>query len=269
MNVNIQKTISKIITLTQCSPEFKEALYNALDLKRDNTASVNNERIERIEKYLGLDYIVDTKKSTIDYSFVEDEEVREILISDNREMMRNRYGTRYHKIDFTEFCRCAHLQAEMLINYYYDKKNGGDLQSIKNHIKTYNQDAKIEECKSLSSISYNIKMYAYRGEYKKLSYRTREMLDFVRDIRNELSHRTPKPEDAPTIIEEYQKKMREQGYSFYKDGQINGSNEVKQKFNSDPEYKRYHLYILAESLPYDGIIKALIEFTASIKQNLV
>ena len=84
--------------------------------------STDNSKLIEIEKYLGLDYLLDSASSNIDYSFVADDYIREQLISDFREMLRYRYGVRSHKIDFSEYCRYAMLQVEQLINYFYQNK---------------------------------------------------------------------------------------------------------------------------------------------------
>ncbi len=143
MDEKLFSTLDKIQRLCSQNAEFDKELRKRLGMASSaNVLSLDDKRIRKIEKYLGLDYSVDTLKSSIDYSFIEMDDVRNQLISDNREMMRFRYGTRYHEIDFDEFCRYALLQAEMLLNYYYDVVNHSDLGAIISHIKTYNTSAK-------------------------------------------------------------------------------------------------------------------------------
>ena len=121
MDEKLQTVLNKVVLLCSQNPEFDSILRKRLGINATRTIPIaeNNDKINRIEKYLGLDYSVDAQNSVIDYSYIKDEKVKNQLISDNREMMRFRYGTRYHEIDFDEFCRFAHLQAEMLLNYYY------------------------------------------------------------------------------------------------------------------------------------------------------
>lgn len=133
-----------------------------------------DKRVEHIEKYLGLDYYVDGQPSLIDYSFIEATEIQAQLISDNREMMRYRYGTRFHIINFDEYCRYAHLQVEMLLNYYYDKTSS-TLDEIKAHIVKYNPTADIANAKSLGAISYNSKLWAFCTEHN-VGYSIRTIL---------------------------------------------------------------------------------------------
>jgi hypothetical protein len=125
MNEKLQSVLNKILQLTEQNSEFGVELRRKLGItssvKATSYPSGFDKRVEHIEKYLGLDYYVDGQPSLIDYSFVKETEIRAQLISDNREMMRHRYGTRFHIINFDEYCRYAHLQVEMLLNYYYDR----------------------------------------------------------------------------------------------------------------------------------------------------
>ena len=122
MDDNLKITIQKIRLLSEQNADFKSEMQKLFgNTVATTSVTSNEERITNIEKYLGLDYYVDTMPSLIDYSFIKEPDVRVQLISDNREMLRFRYGTRFHSIKFDEFCRYAQLQAEMLINYYYYK----------------------------------------------------------------------------------------------------------------------------------------------------
>ena len=108
MDEKLISTLDKILRLCNQNAEFDKELRKRLGLASSaNALSLDDERIRKIEKYLGLDYSVDSLKSTIDYSFIQMDDVRNQLISDYREMMRFRYGTRDHQIHFDEFCRAA------------------------------------------------------------------------------------------------------------------------------------------------------------------
>ena len=157
MDEKLKTTIKLIVQLSKENPEFYTELCKALGIGSTPNTISSDKRIEHIEKYLGLDYYVDSQQSIIDYSFIMEPEVRAQLISDNREMMRFRYGTRYHSICFDEFCRYAHLQAEMLLNYFFDQVNS-NIKAIIDHIKKYNPTALFKDkVKSLGDISYNSK----------------------------------------------------------------------------------------------------------------
>ena len=109
-----------VLELKSQDPELLEFLRNEIDY------SLPQSRIDKIEKYLGLDYKLDTINpdntlfSEIDYAFISDDALRDQLISDFREMMRYRYGCRSHREDFVEYCKYAHFQLEGLTNYFMD-----------------------------------------------------------------------------------------------------------------------------------------------------
>ena len=122
-----KKELDRIVAFVKAVKELpgnEEFIANLREVLEMNYSvaqmPLKSEKIDAIEKYLGLDYSLDDSITIVDYSFVIDHRVRAQLESDCREMMRYRYGTRGHKIDFMEFCRYVQLQAEMLLNYYYD-----------------------------------------------------------------------------------------------------------------------------------------------------
>lgn len=206
MDEKLKSTIDKIVQLSKQNPEFDAELRKRLEITSSAKSVYDEERIVRIEKYLGLDFYVDTKTSNVDYSFIKLPDVKAQLISDNREMMRFRYGTRYHEIDFAEFCRYAHFQIEMLLNYYYDIANKSDLNSIKEQIKYYNPTAiGVENAKSLGAISYSTKLWAFNNEHK-INRNLREICENLRKVRNELSHRSVSEDKI--CIDSYQKHLK-------------------------------------------------------------
>ena len=143
--------------------------------------SVDNAKISDIEKYLGLDYMLDSATPDIDYLYINDNNVRNQLTSDYREMLRYRYGVRSHRVDFAEFCRYAMLQIEQLINYYYQSKFKSN-DEIKEYINNRTKFI-VEEVNSIQSLSLFLKLRAFLQERKDL-----QSLYLVRDIRNEQSH---------------------------------------------------------------------------------
>ena len=193
MDEKLQTTLNKIVRLCSQNPEFDSALRKRLGINTTRMIPIagNNDKIDQIEKYLGLDYSVDAQNSVIDYSYIKDEKVKNQLISDNREMMRFRYGTRYHEIDFDEFCRFAHLQAEMLLNYYYDTTCNSDLDLIKKRIRENNENPKgLDEANTIFAISFRVKMWSFNNEYK-TSQQFRVIFNNLVRVRNEISHRSP------------------------------------------------------------------------------
>lgn len=193
MDEKLQTVLNKVVLLCSQNPEFDSILRKRLGINANRTIPIaeNNDKINRIEKYLGLDYSVDAQNSVIDYSYIKDEKVKNQLISDNREMMRFRYGTRYHEIDFDEFCRFAHLQAEMLLNYYYVTTCNSDLDLIKKRIRENNENPKgLDEANTIFAISFRVKMWSFNNEYK-TSQQFRAIFNNLVRVRNEVSHRSP------------------------------------------------------------------------------
>lgn len=271
----MKSTLDKVIRLARQNPEFDSELRKALGITASsNHTKVDDSRLKHIEKYLGLDYYVDSQNSSVDYNFVDMADVRAQLISDNREMMRFRYGTRYHEIDFHEFCRYAQLQTEMLLNYYYDQKNNSVLSDIRSHIKTFNPTALgLDSAKSLASIPYNVKLWAFQNEYK--DHKFIELWNNVREVRNDLSHRSP--EGFSVQIEEYQKMLISLGISLNKDGSVNwrkvtANEQVKSIYESQivksEDYKRYRYLLWLTIKPFDSIIEGLRNISKIVSDNL-
>ena len=283
MDEKLQTVLNKVVLLCSQNPEFDSILRKRLGINATRTIPIaeNNDKINRIEKYLGLDYSVDAQNSVIDYSYIKDEKVKNQLISDNREMMRFRYGTRYHEIDFDEFCRFAHLQAEMLLNYYYVTTCNSDLNLIKDRIKKYNPNADISKSKiPPNGINFNVKLWAFNKEYKgRINFK---LLDNLRKVRNGVSHRSTEQEQL-FCISDYKQNLINLGFKLKEDGlpllnwYDEGSDvELKakyQKLQETPEFKQYVFSIWYNVKPYDQIIEELRTLSAVIadatKENMV
>ncbi|MEE1120301.1 MAG: hypothetical protein UHT92_01245 [Prevotella sp.] len=265
MDKRLEETINKIVQLSRQNQEFKEKLCRALDIKMTSAARMSSDnRLKDIEKYLGLDYYVEQKQpSLIDYSFIQEDETRNKLISDNREMMRFRYGTRNHKICFDEFCRYAHLQAEMLLNYYYYQQFNGNIEDIKEYIniKQKNDKYKIKDnVNSLSGVSYNSKLFAFDiGNYD-----AKSNLEYIRKVRNEISHRSP--EKDKKSIDESRDKLVNMGIPLGADGSVDyykikkdkeKSNKYDNQIKNELWYKNYKYLLWLHGKPYDKVIDAI------------
>lgn len=267
MDEKLQTTLNKIVRLCSQNPEFDSALRKRLGINTTRMIPIagNNDKIDQIEKYLGLDYSVDAQNSVIDYSYIKDEKVKNQLISDNREMMRFRYGTRYHEIDFDEFCRFAHLQAEMLLNYYYDTTCNSDLDLIKKRIKKYNATANgVDEARNILAISFPVKIWAFNNEYQKSG--NVDLFNHLRKVRNGVSHRSTEQEQL-FCISDYKKYLINLGFKLKEDGlpQLNWNDEgsdieLKEQYNilkKTPEFKQYEFNVWYNVKPYDQIIEGL------------
>lgn len=275
MDEKLHTTIDKIIRLVEQNSEFDTELRKRLGLISSTQATLHlsnfDKRVEHIEKYLGLDYYVDEQPSLIEYSFIKESEIRVQLISDNREMMRYRYGTRFHIISFEEYCRYAHLQVEMLLNYYYDKVNCS-LDNIKKHIIRFNPTAKITDANSLGAISYNSKLWAFSAEHD-VNYSTKTILEYVREVRNRASHRSPESEDS--IILETQEKLKTMSLPIHaKDGYVltyklketsNEYNLFNNMVKKSEWYKEYLFLIWMHNQKFTEINEAIKEICNKVK----
>lgn len=276
MDDKLKATLHKIRLLAEQNLEFSQEMQKLFG--KTASASVHSdsrheERIEHIEKYLGLDYYIDSMQAVLDYSFVQEVDVRAQLISDNREMLRFRYGTRFHKIDFEEFCRYAQLQAEMLINYFYFHKDA-NIKEIIAHIKKHNPSAKIDEkIQTLAAISFSTKLWAFDKEF---SLKVKDTFDSVRDVRNNQSHRNPKIEHFS--ITDYQKELERQNIKLKADGSVDWYNTKKNSevayniymshIKKSEEFKLYNYKVFLINKPFDTIIENLKVIAETVKAQL-
>lgn len=272
MDNNLKITIQKIRLLSEQNAEFKLEMQKLFGNEVSASSSKSNEeRITNIEKYLGLDYYVDTMPSLIDYSYIKEPDVRAQLISDNREMLRFRYGTRFHSIKFDEFCRYAQLQAEMLINYFYYKVDD-NIEASKEHIKKQNEKGYIgETVKNLGDITFNTKLWAIENEFKIDILTT---LNYVREVRNEQSHRGPK--EIEMSIKGYQEKLQKWRIVLNEDGSVwknnqkdpLGRNMYDSKVKGTEEFKLYNYLLWLKREPFDEIISAIKRLSLCVKNEI-
>lgn len=273
MDEKLITTIKKIKLLAEQNAEFRQEMQKLFgNTVSASVANKDDGRISHIEKYLGLDFFIDSMESIIDYSFIVESEVRDKLISDNREMLRYRFGTRSHKIDFEEFCRYVQLQAEMLLNYFYSKMDTSIQETI-SHIKRYNAKVNIpDSITSLSSISFSVKLWAYDSEF---TIGIRETFDRVREVRNSQSHRSPQRENFS--IESYQKRLLDWKIVLKKDGTFDwyqtkqdtiAYNIYESKVKGTKDFIYYNFLLWYNSKPYDDIIEKLKVLAQSVMNNL-
>lgn len=274
MDEKLKSIIEKIVQLSKHNPEFDAELRKKLQITSSTRSVYDTERMARIEKYLGLDFYVDTKPSIVDYSFIKLPDVKAQLISDNREMMRFRYGTRYHEVDFAEFCRYAHFQIEMLLNYYYDIVNQSDLNSVKEQIKHYNPKAEgVEKAASLGAIAYSTKLWAFKNEFR-INY---DLCENLRKVRNELSHRSVS-EDRISV-DSYQKYLKGKGIPLNSKGGVSLNwrdkeadkdlKELYKQIQNTKDFKHYKYLIWYYARPFDDIVNGLNEIASIIRTALL
>lgn len=246
--------------------DFVNGLRKLLDVPIHNSG--DDKKIADIEKYLGLDYQLDSATPFVDYSFVNVVFVKEQLISDYREMMRYRYGVRSHKIDFSEYCRYAMLQVELLLNFFYSN-NFENNNQIKDYINSRATWAKLEKVESVKSLSLAVKMSAFYGE--KGDRKIRDTLEFSREVRNEQSHRDSN--DGVDFTREFRKKLIDMGLPLTKEGEVYW-NGIKDNELLLSKYKtlqvselwtyRYKLWRLRE--PFDDIHNTLKETAGRVRE---
>ncbi|MDI9551666.1 MAG: hypothetical protein GX125_03765 [Bacteroidales bacterium] len=227
--------------------------------------------IMRIEKYLGLDYALDTWDSTANYSFVEDETLRNQLISDNREMLRYRFGTRSHRVDFFEVCRYALLQMELMLNYYFDR-TCVDIEELKERIQGANPKLETSNWSSVDAIPFFAKLSTLVSE-QKITPKLKNTVENIRKARNHQSHRGT---DANIVdIEAYQQGLLSQGLRIAEDGDIDWKAAVANKdtngtytaIRQSPDYYKFKFSLFLEKQPFDKVIRAVSELSTILSNE--
>lgn len=186
-----KESLEKLLLLIDeiCKEEDCLWFKNKLAFKFTNNIITNesdfNHKLNSIEKYLKIDGL-----EIIDYSEIKNEIVRTQLFRDCIEMSKYRLGKINDTINFDEYCRYAHLQAEELINYFFNEKFSGNLDCVQDFIeknsKFYKRNEKIN---SLNQINYLPKQTAFFKAYELEKGPLKPTIEFLNNLRNELSHR--------------------------------------------------------------------------------
>lgn len=276
MDTKLEHILQKVLLLCAQNAEFASALKEKLGVEPSQPLSpastaISDERVDKIEQYLGLDYRLDSAESNINYDFVDIPAVKEVLVADNREMMRYRYGTRNHTIDFYEFCHYVQLQAEMLLNYFYDKKFN-DLPSIIDFVTTHNPHSKIGSVSSLENISFSNKLWAWRNACDPSL--DMSLWENIRKIRNDLSHRCPIQEQKQDLLR-FKKQLQDSGLPLKEDGTVNfyalkedfdRKNTFITKYKNLPEYKNYCFAIWLQKHNFQSVQIELFKLVNGIRE---
>jgi len=269
---NLRKLLSFLKEQILIEPRnrwFVEELRNVIGVSSRVDTNVDN-----IKHYLGIDFKLDTVQPIIDYDFVKDEYLRNCLEADCREMLRYRFGTRGHKIDFSEFCRFAQMQAERLLNLFYSSKDGS-IDAIKEHIKRYNPNANMGNNSTLGSINYSVKLWAYTEEFE-LKY-IKGILDRVREVRNQQSHGGIQIADEERFFIDHRDKLKKDGYPLKDNGWVNWTvlqnnmvmaNIYNTKVKDTKEHKLYIQIAWERTKPFDEVIECLRALAQSIAQRI-
>ena len=301
MDEKLEQVLHKVELLCEQNPEFANALKKKLKLESIQSCTstiMPDNRIDKIEQYLGLDFKLDTISPSgtlyeeVTYSFITDSAVRDVLVSDFREMMRYRYGTRSHKADFMEFCKYAHFQLEGLVNYFMeawslDDDDKPNVELAKQNIEENwpknmpNKPKFRDEVKTVDDIDYFPKVTAIttfleinstvvsriRHETPFCSDKVQivnylsEVVNYIRRTRNELSHRGKiKTKNIDALIEQFESQKKPQ-----KDAVGNWVYPFNTQNQNDKDVKYYMWY---KYTPWEDVIHAIQIIETAAKKVL-
>lgn len=220
----------------------------------------------RIEKYLSLDYDIDFREFP-DYSFVTDGSVKERLEADFREMMRYRFGTRSHRVDFPEFCRFATLQFEMLVNYYYERRYGSDVTELIRILDgRFEAFHPADYMKSVSSIPFRSKVFELLYEFAWESWKSSIILHCY-DLRNKQSHRSLIADRD--IIAECERRLKERGYwSNSMNAPIHKDRIVDDGVLTKNQWDSYQFQVWYDSQPFELVTAVIGQLSSAISSSI-
>lgn len=301
MEEKLTQVLHKVELLCEKYPEFATSLREKLQVGASVVAPVSasmpDERISKIEEYLALDRKLDdispagTKYKEVTYSFIKDVAVRDMLVSDFREMMRYRYGTRSHKVDFMEFCKYAHFQLEGLVNYFMeawslDDDDKVNIEIAKDNIlenwpKKLDAPTFRKDLKTIEDIDYFQKVTAIitfleinSNVVSRIQHETpfcsdkvqivnylSEVVSYIRRTRNELSHRGKiKKKNIDALIEQFESQKRP-----LKDAVGNWVYPFNTQNQNDKDVKYYMWY---KYTPWNDVIHAIQIIETAAKKVL-
>lgn len=193
---------------------FVKGLYDEPD-NRDFAAGLNaivlnhlaittNQEIEKVKEALEL-----RADFSIDYSFVKDIFVQRQLMIDNLRMENVLLNLSMSEMErYENYCVCAFLQVENILNYYFCEKYSKDLDSILTDIEDVTQYDKYpfkripnKTYLYVSEIPIASKIQAFCNEFfpfdsTNTDYTTKN-LHALRNIRNDIFHRAGEGGDKP------------------------------------------------------------------------
>jgi len=172
---------------------MKDDLLDMLDLTEAHTEErIEGKKIDDIHKYMKLD----VDQTVIDYSLFPDD-MRITLERDCLEMQKWRHGkmdmgkVNGFDIQFSEYCRYAHMQAEGLVNFYFKENYTNELH-LKDILKVINATIKEEKHKrydeTVDAIPYGYKLN-YLPSIPQFPITLKWQLESMKNLRNYLSHR--------------------------------------------------------------------------------
>ena len=237
-----------------------------LERLKEVVPSSNPASLKRIEKYLSLDFEIDDKVFP-DYSVIKDDDVRARLLADFREMLRYRFGTRNHKIDFAEFCRYATLQIELLVNYYFDKHYASDLTKIVQVVIDGNSSEKDGEKKSyykpsqppkdVADIGLKFKIQTLQNEF---TWQYKDISGFLNviEVRNRQSHRSLRKDED--LIQQIGKRLNSS--EFKTDGKTD--LEKAKSVLGNKTVTEYWFQVWFDKQDFDGVCAGIKKLCSTI-----
>ncbi len=249
--------------------------YDFVDTISGHVSFIGNIRGKEDRLFKVLHLKLNNLKNRIDYSFIDDERVKKVLIRDNLKM-ENILHDNIHSEEskFISFCASAFHQVENLLKYYYHLRfpDFNDLLRyllennplFGNSYRSFNHASKkIKKIKGLS-IYYLVYMFEkdfYLGNPEKFYDRR---LSKLREIRNEDSHRHPAIEpDKEKLISDFKTLQVKKNKHFIENSEyLELSNEER-----DTEFK-HGLIEYLEKKDYTFVRKTLKELGQKVKKGL-
>lgn len=230
---------------------------------------LSQHQLLQIEKYLGLNYKCMVLNPVVAYEFIDDENVKNRLIADSREMLRYRYGTHSHKIDFMEFCRYVILQIELMLDYYFKRKYSNDFLQFKEDLIEKVPNTQLPpSISTIDGVSLPIKIRFFSTDKDLDGYSDFEN---ARKVRNSQSHRSL--DKCKVDISTYRESLLKEGLRLHPSGWLlkdsdPGINAKISSIRGSDEYKQYMLQLWIVNEPFDGLIRHLDAYAVKIKNSL-
>lgn len=248
---HIAQLLSFVEDVYKRVPDFAKGVRKIVN--GESSTEVKSQKLDKIEKYLSLDYGIDDVVNP-DYSFIKDSQIRDTLNSDYREMLRFRYGTREHSVNFGEFARYANLQMEMLVNYYYTSVYGTDQATLLQLLRSWADDHKPD------FINLNAKINGLKHEFN-WTYNDIHVYLNIIDVRNEESHRSPG--SLATEITKLEKEIA----SLKKKKSSQDSDTIKKKEKAIRKLQSFKKWL--DPLPYEEVSTAIKSLSDKVKEHLL
>lgn len=271
--------LRKEIILEPENKWFVEELYKSLTLISLNKTNIDD--LQKIEKYLGLDFKLDSATPIIDYSFIENEYLRNCFEADWREMMRYRFSTRGHIIDFYELCRFAMMQIERLVNVYCSSK-GATIEEQRLYVKNNNPEYIPGKENKIEEIPFMYKFWALRNEFKMNEKEETKIIaaniNHIRNVRNIKSHASSQPNTDDIFFEEHYAELRKRGFPFKPERLVDWKALQKdpilkdiynKEYKDTPDHKRYQELVWQRGKPFDEVMETLNKFVALMSERML